>query len=284
MTALLLDGKKLAQQKRHHLALRIKHFQERHGRAPGLALILVGNDPASEVYVHHKELACAEVGIRSNIHRFALNVSKTELLQAIIALNRDPTVDGILVQAPLPEQIDFAAIIETIDPKKDVDGFHPYNMGRLTQRIPGLRPCTPWGIIQLLSAYDVPFYGQHAVVVSASNIVGRPLALEFLLAGCTVTIAHRFTTDLAHHIGMADILAVAIGKSNVIDSRWIKPGAIVVDVGINRLASGKLVGDIDFASAQAVAAMITPVPGGVGPMTVTVLLENTLLAAETSAG
>jgi methylenetetrahydrofolate dehydrogenase (NADP+)/methenyltetrahydrofolate cyclohydrolase len=241
---------------------------------------MVGGQAASRVYVRNKRRACAEVGIRDLSHDLPADTSQATLLALIERLNRDAGVQGILVQLPLPAHIDPNAVIDAIDPGKDVDGFHPYNMGRLAQRRPLLRPCTPFGVMKLLEHTGEKLAGRNAVVVGASNIVGRPMALELLLAGCTVTVCHSQTRDLAQHVRQAEVLVVAVGKPQMIAGDWIRPGAIVVDVGINRRASGELVGDVEFASARKRAGWITPVPGGVGPMTVAMLLANTLQAAE----
>jgi methylenetetrahydrofolate dehydrogenase (NADP+)/methenyltetrahydrofolate cyclohydrolase len=252
---------------------------ERGQVAPGLAVILVGDDPASHAYVGHKQKGCESVGIISSCFHLPAHSKETEIAERIEACNRDPNIHGILLQLPLPPGINSDNLLELIDPKKDVDGFHPYNMGRLAQRRPLLRPCTPWGVIQLLNAANIDLAGKSAVVVGASNIVGRPMALELLLAKCTVTVCHRFTRDLAEQVAHADILVVGIGNPNIIQSKWIKPGAVVIDVGFNRLEDGRIVGDIDFATAKERASLITPVPGGVGLMTVAMLLANTLEAA-----
>ena len=280
MTAQLIDGKTVAARIRRDIRARVDGRVERGLRAPGLAVILVGNDPASEVYVRNKRRGCEEAGIRSSAHDFPADTSQEELLALIDALNADPEIDGILVQLPLPEQIDAETVVERIRPDKDVDGFHPYNIGRLAIRMPLLRSCTPFGVITLLNNIGETFYGREAVVVGASNHVGRPMGLELLLAGSTVTTCHRFTEDLAAHVGQADILVVAAGKPGLVKGEWVKPGATVVDVGINRTADGQLVGDVEFAPARERAAWITPVPGGVGPMTVATLLQNTLMATE----
>jgi methylenetetrahydrofolate dehydrogenase (NADP+)/methenyltetrahydrofolate cyclohydrolase len=278
MTAQLIDGKQLAA----HVKLHVKHIIEgavaRGQRRPGLAVVKVGDNPASEVYVRNKRKACEEVGIVSIAHDLPHSTSETELLMLIDELNENGTVDGILVQLPLPDQIRQTEVIERIDPTKDVDGFHPYNVGRLAQRIPVMRPCTPYGVIKLLEHVGAKFKGQHAVVVGASNIVGRPMSLELLLMGATTTVCHRFTSDLPHHVASADILVVAAGKPGLVRGEWIKPGSIVIDVGMNRLDSGKLVGDVEFDAARERAGWITPVPGGVGPMTVAMLMHNTLEA------
>lgn len=280
MTAQLLDGKKIAEPLRQQLAKRIEQHVAQGQRPPHLVVILIGNNPASQLYVSNKQRACKAIGMQSTLHNLPMTVSQTQLVELIEQLNTDNTVDGILLQLPLPEQIDTDSILEKINPYKDVDGFHPYNLGRLAQRHPLLRPCTPYGIIQLLEHSGVPIEEKNAVVVGASNIVGRPMALELLLQKCTVTICHRFTRHLEEHVANAELLIVAVGKPNIIQSDWLKPGVIVVDVGINHLPDGKMIGDIDFTSAAQKASWITPVPGGVGPMTVTMLLENTLLAAQ----
>lgn len=280
MPARIIDGKRVAAELRTALAARIAAFTQERGRQPGLAVLLVGADPASQVYVRNKRRACEQVGIRSFGHDLPADTSQDALLALIDSLNADPAVDGILLQLPLPAHIRPEVVLERIDPAKDVDGFHPYNIGRLAQRLPGLRPCTPRGIMRLLEHYALPVRGCHAVVVGASNIVGRPLALELLLAGATVTVCHRFTRDLQAHVRQAELLLVAVGKPGLIPGDWVAPGATVIDVGINRLADGSLRGDVDFEVASQRAAWITPVPGGVGPMTVALLLENTLAAAQ----
>ena len=279
MTAQIISGTQLSNQIKSNVAQQISHYVERGKRAPGLAVILVGADPASQVYVASKRKSCTEIGITSKSYDLPETTTEQALLELIEELNQDNTVDGILVQLPLPKHIDSTKVIEKISPEKDVDGFHPYNVGRLCQRIPTLRACTPYGVMKLLETTGISFYGKHAVIVGASNIVGRPMALELLLAGCTVTVTHRFTEDLASHIRQADILVVAVGKPKFIKGEWIKEGAVVVDVGINRI-EGKLVGDVEFEIASERAAYITPVPGGVGPMTVAMLMKNTLSAYE----
>ncbi len=279
MTARLIDGKAIASERRSALRERISRRLQDGLRPPGLAVILVGDDPASGIYVRNKRNACNEVGIMSRDYDLPLSTTEGEILALIGQLNADPEIDGILVQLPLPGHVSEVAVIECIEPIKDVDGFHPYTIGRLSQRIPVLRPATPYGVMTLLRHIGVPVKGQHAVVVGASNHVGRPLALELLLAGATITVCHRFTRDLAHHVGEADILAVAVGKAGLIPGAWIKPGAVVLDIGISRLANGKLAGDVVFEEARLRAGWITPVPGGVGPMTIAMLLENTLTAA-----
>lgn len=281
MTAKLIDGKTIAARLRQQIAQRVIERRQLGLRIPGLAVILVGSDPASQVYVAHKRKDCEEVGFLSQAHDLPASTGQAELLALIDRLNEDPAIDGILVQLPLPEHLDASQLLEHIRPDKDVDGFHPYNVGRLAQRIPLLRPCTPKGIMTLLESTGANLYGMNAVVVGASNIVGRPMALELLLAGCTVTVTHRFTKDLAGHVANADLVVVAVGKPGLVKGEWIKPGAIVIDVGINRQEDGKLVGDVEYDIAEQRAGWITPVPGGVGPMTRACLLENTLYAAET---
>ena len=283
MTAQIISGTQLASQIKSNVAQQISQYVAQGKRAPGLAVILVGADPASQVYVGSKRKSCAEIGITSKSYDLPETTTEQALLELIEELNQDTEVDGILVQLPLPKHIDSTKVIEQISPEKDVDGFHPYNVGRLCQRIPTLRACTPYGVMKLLETTGISFYGKHAVIVGASNIVGRPMALELLLAGCTVTITHRFTEDLASHIRQADILVVAVGKPKFIKGEWIKEGAVVVDVGINRL-EGKLVGDVEFDIAAQRASYITPVPGGVGPMTVAMLMQNTLSAYEKQQG
>lgn len=280
MTAQNIDGKLISQTVRSEVAARVKARTEAGLRAPGLAVVLVGEDPASQVYVGSKRKACDEVGFVSKSYDLPASASEEELLELVDQLNDDSEVDGILVQLPLPAGIDSTKVLERIHPEKDVDGFHPYNVGRLAQRIPKLRSCTPKGIITLLERYNIQLRGKHAVIVGASNIVGRPMTLELLLSGCTTTTCHRFTKDLESFVRQADVVVVAVGKPNFIPGSWIKKGAIVVDVGINRLEDGKLVGDVDYNGAKENASFITPVPGGVGPMTVASLIENTMIACE----
>lgn len=280
MTAALIDGKLIAQQLRHSIKDKVQQRIKKGLRAPGLAVILVGSDPASQVYVGSKRKACEEVGFVSRSYDLPPTTSQEQLFDLIDELNNDNAIDGILVQLPLPEGLDANLIIEHINPLKDVDGFHPNNVGKLALRQPGLRPCTPKGIMTLIASTGVDPHGLEAVVVGASNIVGRPMTLELLLAGCTVTTTHRFTKDLETKVRNADLLVVAVGKPEFIPGEWIKQGAIIIDVGINRLANGKLVGDVGFAKAKESASHITPVPGGVGPMTVASLIENTLIACE----
>lgn len=280
MTAKLISGTAVAAKIKANVSAQIQHHLAQGMRAPGLAVVLVGANPASQVYVGSKRKTCEEIGIHSKSYDLPQETSEAELLELIEKLNADESIDGILVQLPLPAQIDSTKVIETIRPDKDVDGFHPYNVGRLCQRIPTLRACTPYGVMKLLEESQLDLLGKHAVIVGASNIVGRPMALELLLAGCTVTVTHRFTQDLPSHISQADILIVAVGKPQFIKGEWIKPNAVVIDVGINRLEGGKLVGDVEFDVAAEKAGYITPVPGGVGPMTVAMLMQNTLQAYE----
>lgn len=277
MSAQIISGNKLAQQIKTQIFEHIASYVQQEYRAPGLAVILVGSDPASQVYVGSKRKTCAELGIYSESYDLPADTTETQLLSLINKLNNDEKIDGILVQLPLPEHVDTTKIIEAISPDKDVDGFHPYNVGRLCQRIPTLRACTPYGVMKLLETTGENLYGKHAVIVGASNIVGRPMALELLLGGCTVTVTHRFTKNLENHVRQADLLVVAVGKPNLIPGEWIKENAIVIDVGINRI-EGKLVGDVEYEVASQKAKFITPVPGGVGPMTVAMLMQNTLLA------
>ncbi|MEZ9197263.1 bifunctional methylenetetrahydrofolate dehydrogenase/methenyltetrahydrofolate cyclohydrolase FolD [Shewanella sp. 10N.286.54.B9] len=280
MTAQNIDGKAIAQAIRTKLKDKVTARKEAGQRVPGLAVILVGADPASQVYVGSKRRACEELGFISRSYDLDSSTSEDALLSLIDECNADQSIDGILVQLPLPEHIEESKVIERIRPDKDVDGFHPYNVGRLAQRIPVLRSCTPMGIMTLIQSTGVDTYGLDAVVVGASNIVGRPMSLELLLAGCTTTTCHRFTRNLEQKVRQADLVVVAVGKPGFIPGEWIKPGAIVIDVGINRLENGKLVGDVQFEKAAENASFITPVPGGVGPMTIASLLENTLYACE----
>jgi methylenetetrahydrofolate dehydrogenase (NADP+) / methenyltetrahydrofolate cyclohydrolase len=283
MPAQIIDGKSLAAQIREDIRSRVEQRVTDGLRCPGLAVILVGADPASQVYVGSKRRACGELGFKSVSHDLPADTSEAELLQLINDLNEDAEIDGILVQLPLPKHIDAERIIECIHQDKDVDGFHPYNIGRLAVRMPVFRSCTPFGVMKLLETVypnDSDFHGKEAVVVGASNHVGRPMGLELLLAGCTVTTTHRFTRDLEAHIRKADIVVVGVGKPGLVKGEWIKPGAIVIDIGMNRLENGKLVGDVVFETAVENAGWITPVPGGVGPMTVAMLMQNTLQSAE----
>ncbi|UJJ31392.1 bifunctional methylenetetrahydrofolate dehydrogenase/methenyltetrahydrofolate cyclohydrolase FolD [Halopseudomonas maritima] len=280
MNAKLIDGKQIAANLRKDIASKVTERKNNGQRLPGLAVILVGSDPASQVYVSHKRKDCEEVGFLSRSHDLPATTSQQALLDLIDSLNDDAEIDGILVQLPLPAHLDASQLLERIRPDKDVDGFHPYNIGRLAQRMPLLRPCTPMGIVRLLNSTGVDLYGLDATVVGASNIVGRPMALELLLAGCTTTVTHRFTKSLEEHVRRSDLVVVAAGKPGLVKGEWIKPGAIVIDVGINRMEDGRLVGDVEFGPAAERASWITPVPGGVGPMTRACLLENTLHACE----
>lgn len=280
MSAQLINGKAIAETMLLEIKQRIEQRATDGKRAPALAVILIGADAASAVYVRNKRLACDKVGIRSIAYNLADTTSEAELLQLINSLNTDDEIDGILVQSPLPPQIDEKLVTEHISPLKDVDGFHPYNIGRLAVRQPTLRSCTPFGVMKMLESVGIQVMGMDAVVVGVSNHVGRPMALELLLAGCTVTCCHRHTKDLAANILRADIVVVAAGKLGLVKGEWIKPGAVVIDIGIHRREDGTLCGDVDFASAKERAGWITPVPGGVGPMTVATLMENTLLALE----
>ncbi|QKI90150.1 bifunctional methylenetetrahydrofolate dehydrogenase/methenyltetrahydrofolate cyclohydrolase FolD [Thiomicrorhabdus xiamenensis] len=279
MSAQIIDGKTVSKAVRQKIKSQVDERLSQGLRAPGLAVILIGDDPASSVYVNNKKRACEEVGFVSKSWHWPETTTQGELLALIKELNEDHSIDGILVQLPLPAHIEAETVIESIHPDKDVDGFHPYNIGRLTVRMPTLRPCTPYGCMTLLKHYGLSAKGKHAVIVGASNIVGRPMSLELLLAGATTTVCHRFTADLQTHVSMADILVVAVGKPNFIPAQWLKPGCIVLDVGINRLEDGSLTGDVD-KEAMKIADFVTPVPGGVGPMTIATLLENTLLACE----
>jgi methylenetetrahydrofolate dehydrogenase (NADP+)/methenyltetrahydrofolate cyclohydrolase len=280
VAARIIDGRQLAADIQRDLRARIENRLAAGRRRPALAVVMVGEDPASAIYVRNKRRACEETGLRSVAYDLPADTGQGALDALIAGLNEDPTIDGILVQLPLPARLDARRVIEAVDPAKDVDGFHPYNVGRLAQRIPLLRPCTPLGIMRLLEAHDIPVRGRNAVVIGASNIVGRPMALELLLAGATTTVCHRFTTDLEAELKRAEIVVVAVGRPGLVKGEWIRPGAAVVDVGMNRLADGRLCGDVEFEAAAGRAAWITPVPGGVGPMTVAMLMQNTLDAAE----
>lgn len=279
MTAQLIDGKKISQQRIEAVAQAVKARQEKGLHTPCLAVVLVGDDPASAVYVRNKKLACQKSGIESRSYELPSETTQNDLLKLVDELNGDPAVDGILVQLPLPAHIDSQAVLERIVPHKDVDGFHPYNVGRLVVKMPLMRPCTPKGVMTLLEAYGIDPKGKKAVIVGASNIVGRPQALELLLSRATVTICHSATQNLADEVAAADILVVGVGIPNFVKGEWVKSGAVVIDVGINRLDDGSLCGDVEFDVAKERASMITPVPGGVGPMTIATLLENTLHAA-----
>jgi methylenetetrahydrofolate dehydrogenase (NADP+)/methenyltetrahydrofolate cyclohydrolase len=279
MPGTIIDGKAIATDIRREVREESDRLAARGKRRPGLAVVLVGDDPASSIYVRNKRAACEECGFVSVSHDLPHSATQTELVHLIERLNSEPTIDGILVQVPLPQHIDERAVIEAISPDKDVDGFHPYNVGRLALRHPLMRPCTPLGVIRMLDRCGLSTKGLHAIVVGASNLVGRPMALELLLDGATVTVCHRFTKGLREHVERADLLVVAVGKPGLIPGEWVKPGAIVVDVGINRMPDGKLVGDVQFDAARERASWITPVPGGVGPMTVAILMKNTLESA-----
>lgn len=279
MTAKIIDGKSIAAKQRAELAREVAHRVQQGLQAPGLAVILVGDDPASEVYVQHKQRACEEVGIHSKCFNYPADVAPEILYQKIEELNHTASIDGILVQLPLPSHIPTEQILKTIHPHKDVDGFHPYNLGKLAQNQLALRPCTPVGIIELIASTSLELKGCNACVVGASRIVGRPMALELLNRDATVTICHKYTQNLASHLQQADLVVVGIGNPQFIRGSWIKEGAIVIDVGTNRMPDGKLVGDVNFEEAREKASWITPVPGGVGPMTVAALLKNTLIAA-----
>ncbi len=285
MSARVLDGKAIADQLIENLRRRVRVGVEQGGKPPGLAVILVGNDAASAVYVRNKRRACERIGFRSFDFDLPAETSEADLRALILRLNIDPEVHGILVQLPLPARLDATGLLDLIDPDKDVDGFHPTNVGRLALRQLGLRPCTPKGIMTLLGHTDRAVRGRNAVVVGVSNHVGRPMVLELLIAGCTVTACHKFTPrdELQRAIAHADIVVVAVGRPDIVPGEWIKPGAVVIDVGINRLDDGRLVGDVGFAAAAERASWITPVPGGVGPMTVATLMQNTVEAAELSA-
>ncbi len=279
MSAKIIDGKSIAKDIRLSLKHKVDEIIKSGKRAPGLAVVLVGNDPASEVYVKNKRLACEEIGFKSVDLDLPASTTQEALLLTIEDLNQDNSIDGILVQLPLPAHMDATEILEAISPAKDVDGFHPYNIGRLAQRLPAIRPCTPKGIMSLIESTKVPLKGAEALIIGASNHVGRPMALELLLAGCTTSVCHRFTKNLEKHVREADIVVVAVGKPEFLNGEWIKQGSVVIDVGISRNAEGKLIGDVQFDAASKKAAYITPVPGGVGPMTIASLMENTFEAS-----
>ena len=280
MTAQIIDGKAIAADLRAAVATETRRIAASYGLVPGLAVVLVGDNAASQVYVRNKRKTTDAVGMRSFAFDRPAQTTEREILSLIDALNNDPAVHGVLVQLPLPKHVDADRVLEHIDPKKDVDGLHPYNIGRLVQKRPVLRPCTPQGCMRLLAETGESLIGKHAVIIGQSNIVGRPMALELLMARCTVTICHSATRDLPSLVREADIVVAAVGKPGFVIGDWIRPGAIVIDVGVNRLADGKLAGDVDHAGARERASWITPVPGGVGPMTIAMLLENTLRAAE----
>jgi methylenetetrahydrofolate dehydrogenase (NADP+)/methenyltetrahydrofolate cyclohydrolase len=283
MTARLIDGKALAQQFRSEAAVRVERLKAQ-GVTPGLAVVIVGEDPASKVYVRNKALACEQAGMHSEVHALPADTSQSQLLAFLGRLNADPRIHGILVQLPLPKPLDAHAVIEAIDPGKDVDGFHWQNVGGLVVGEAAFYPCTPWGVMKMLEEEGVKVEGKHAVVVGRSNIVGKPMALLLLNASATVTVCHSRTPDLGAVTRQADILVAAVGKARMIRADMVKPGAVVIDVGINRLPDGKLAGDVDFGPVAEVASMITPVPGGVGPMTIAMLLANTVKSAERAAG
>ncbi len=280
MPASIIDGKAIAASIRQELRTKVSSLEQANHRVPGLAVVLVGNDPGSSIYVRNKQRDCKEVGIKSETRLFDEDVSQQELLAVISQFNADPTIDGILVQLPLPDHIDNLAILEAIDPNKDVDGFHPYNVGRLVLRHPGLRPCTPMGVMQLLERTGIATMGKDATVIGVSNHVGRPMALELLLAGCSVSATHKFTSNVREYVEYADIVISAVGIPGLIKGAWIKSGATVIDVGITRDDQGRLHGDVEFDEASKRAGWITPVPGGVGPMTRVCMLQNTIYAME----
>lgn len=277
--AILLDGKAVAARTRAAVAVRAAEFAQRHGRRPGLAVVQVGEDPASSVYVRNKRKSSLEAGIESFAHDLPASTPEGEILELVRALNRDDRVDGILIQLPLPKGVNADRVMDAVDPAKDVDGFHPVNTGLLAQKRPRLRPCTPYGVIKLAEAYGIALTGLRATVVGASNIVGRPMALELLLARATVTVCHTGTRDLRGEVERAEVLVAAVGKAGFVPGEWVRPGAAVFDVGINRGPSGTLVGDVEFETACERAGWITPVPGGLGPMTIAMLLSNTVEAA-----
>lgn len=280
MTAQLLDGKAISAELRNQVKAQVEARLQAGQRAPGLVVVLVGDNPASQVYVRNKQNACQQVGFKSELLTLPADTSQEALLAVVDELNARDDVDGILVQLPLPAQIDEDTVTERISPHKDVDGFHPYNIGRLVLRQPLLRPCTPKGVMTMLAHTGIDLVGKDAVIIGQSNIVGRPMFLELLMARCTVTVCHSKTRDLAGKVRGADIVVAAVGVPRFVKADWVKPGAIVIDVGINRLDDGSLCGDVDTDAVREVASWITPVPGGVGPMTVATLLENTLLAAD----
>jgi len=279
----ILDGKKLAKKIEENVAKEVESLKATTGRVPGLAVILVGNDPASQAYVGMKKKACDRVGFYSVTHEMPDTISQEAIEETITMMNQNPNIDGILIQLPLPKQIDTTKLLELVDPSKDVDGFHPYNVGRLTTGLDGFVPCTPLGVMELLSEYDIDVKGKNCCVVGASNIVGKPMAALLLNANATVEICHIFTDDLKKHTLNADMIFVGAGVINLIKEDMIKEGAVVVDIGINRNEDGKLVGDVDFENVAKKCSYITPVPGGVGPMTIAMLLANTLKAAKLHA-
>ncbi|HGZ70720.1 MAG TPA: bifunctional methylenetetrahydrofolate dehydrogenase/methenyltetrahydrofolate cyclohydrolase FolD [Nitratifractor sp.] len=275
----LLDGKKLAKKIESSIAQEVEELKDK-GIVPGLAAILVGDDPASHTYVSMKEKSCKNAGFYSIVHKMPNTISQDEIIDTIKMINNNPRIDGILVQLPLPEHIDTTKILEVVDPKKDVDGFHPYNMGRVVENLPAFAPCTPVGVMEIFKEYSIDLEGKDICIVGASNIVGKPMAALLLNANATVTVTHIYTKDLAKHTKAADIVIVGVGVPNLIKEDMVKDGAIVIDIGINRLESGKLVGDVDFENVSQKCSYITPVPGGVGPMTIAMLLSNTLQAAK----
>lgn len=280
--AMIIDGKAVAREIRKQIKEEVEGLKRRWGMIPGLGVVLVGDDPSSHLYVRNKEKACKEVGIQSQEHLLSAAISEKELLSLVHSLNRDKEIHGILVQLPLPAHIRAERILEAVSPQKDIDGFHPVNQGRLLLGAEGFKPCTPMGIIKLLDSVGCDPKGKNAVVVGRSNIVGKPVALMLLARHATVTLCHSRTAHLRDEVSRADILVVAIGKAGLVRGDWVKPGAVVIDVGVNRLPNGKLVGDVEFESAKDRAAWISPVPGGVGPMTICMLLFNTLRAAKDS--
>lgn len=280
MNAKIINGNIIAEKIYIKIRKKIKNIFLKKRRKPGLGIILIGNNPASKIYIKNKLKICEKLGIFYTKYNLSKNINENKIIEIINFLNKNKYIDGILVQLPLPKKINIIKVLETIHPLKDVDGFHPYNIGRLCQRVPLLRPCTSLGILRILKYYNINLCGLNAVIVGASNIVGRPMAMELLLNGCTITITHRFTKNLYHYIKYADLLIVAIGKPNFIPGNWIKTGAIVIDVGINKINENKIVGDIDFNLAKKRASYITPVPGGVGPITVAILMQNILYSYE----
>lgn len=282
MTAELLSGKTIGAKVREEVKVRAEAFAAEHGRKPGLEVVLVGEDPASQVYVRNKERASGKVGMRGAVHRLPADISQSALMEKVHSLNEDKTVDGILVQLPLPKGLDAEQVVHSIDPAKDVDGLHPINAGLLASGGDGLRPCTPSGCMRMLAETGTDLTGKRAIVVGRSNLVGKPIAFMLLEKNCTVTLAHSRTQDLGARVAEADIVVAAVGVPELVKGEWIKPGAIVLDVGINRKDDGKLIGDVEFEAAKERASFITPVPGGVGPMTIAMLLENTVKAAEAS--
>jgi methylenetetrahydrofolate dehydrogenase (NADP+)/methenyltetrahydrofolate cyclohydrolase len=284
MTAQILDGKLIAERVRSEVKTQAEAFEQKHGRKPGLEVVIVGDDAASHVYVNSKEKTSASVGMRGLVHRLPATTSQRELLDKVAELNRNPAVDGILVQLPLPKGLDTEAVVHSIDPRKDVDGLHPTNAGLLATGGVGLRPCTPSGCMRLIEETGMELAGKRAIVIGRSNLVGKPIAFMLLEKSCTVTMAHSKTRDLDQRVAESDIVIAAVGVAELVKGSWLKPGAVVIDVGMNRLADKRLVGDVEYASAKEVASFITPVPGGVGPMTIAMLMKNTVIAAELRAG